>query len=431
MLVAGAVLAVLAGACTQSKSRPPVGRQQGLVATAPPDIIWQFSDPSFAPLPGARALSGRLAGSLYEIEVPDQWNGELVMYAHGFNGYEPFLIVAPPALRRTFVQEGFAWAASSFSDNGYDPQSGVDDTLALLDYFRQTVGRPSRVYLDGASMGGHVVVSSLEERPGVYSGALSECGVVAGVEEMDFLLSYAAVGQYLAGQSLLPVSDISAYKQKLNAQVVPALGDPATKRLTRAGRAFESVIENLTGGPRPFRHQGFLDRFPGDFTTTYDDLGRQTLAARAATNTTQPYAIAGGFGLSNEQLNSGVYRQGADPSARNTETQPAFAPLTGHITSPLLTLHTTGDGFVPFSAEQDYRRAVDAAGAGELLVQRAIRRPDHCEFTDSERRQAWDDLVAWVEQGVKPAGDDVLSPDLSQIGLQWTNPLLPGDPGGL
>jgi hypothetical protein len=99
--------------------------------------------------------------------------------------------------------------------------------------------------------------------------------------------------------------------------------------------------------------------------------------------------------------------------------------------SPLLTLHTTGDGFVPFSMEQGYRRKVDAAGRGELLVQRAIRRPDHCQFTEVEREQAWDDLVRWVGHGTKPAGDDVLAPDLRLIGLDWTNPLLPGDPGGL
>jgi pimeloyl-ACP methyl ester carboxylesterase len=394
-------------------------------------VAWQFSDPAFTALPGARAIYGRLGGALYEIEVPDRWNGELVMYAHGFNGFEPFLIVSPPPLRQYFIQQGFAWAASSFSDNGYDPQSGVDDTLALLNYFQQSVGRTSRTYIYGSSMGGHVVVSSLEEHPDVYQGALSECGVVSGVEEMNYLLGYAAVGEYIAGFNLLPVKDIDAYETAVKEQLIPALGNPTTKRLTQKGRAFESVIENLTGGPRPFRHEGFLDRFPGNFTVSFDDLGRQTPAARAATNAGQQYTIAPGFGLTDQQLNSGVYRETADPAARDPKTDPAFAPLTGRIAAPLLTLHTTGDAFVPFSMEQDYRRLVDAAGNGSLLVQRAIRRPDHCQFTDVERQQAWDDLVRWVEGGVKPQGDDVLSPDLSQIGLQWTHPLLPGDPGGL
>jgi pimeloyl-ACP methyl ester carboxylesterase len=393
--------------------------------------VWQFTDPSFTPLPGARALYGRLGGAEYEIEMPDHWNGGLVMYAHGFAGNEPFLIVGPPPLRAYFIQEGFAWAASSFRDNGYDPQSGVDDTLALLNYFKQNVAQPARTYIYGTSMGGQVVVSSLEQQPDIYQGAFSECGVVAGVEEMDYLLSYSAVGQYLAGLNLLPVNDISNYESAVRTKLIPALGNPTTKRLTPKGRAFESVIENLTGGPRPFRHEGFLDRFAADFTVTFDDLGGKTPAARAATNEGQQYTIAPGLGVTSQQLDAGVYRQPPDASVRDPKTNPALAPMTGNLHTPLLTIHTTGDAFVPFSLEQDYRRAVDVTGNGDMLVQRAIRRPDHCQFSDAEREQSWDDLVRWVDQGVKPDGDDVLSPDLSQIGLKWTNPLLSGDPGGL
>jgi hypothetical protein len=32
---------------------------------------------------------------------------------------------------------------------------------------------------------------------------------------------------------------------------------------------------------------------------------------------------------------------------------------------------------------------------------------------------AFDDLVAWVENGTVPAGDDVLG-DVRQLGLRWT-----------
>jgi hypothetical protein len=94
----------------------------------------------------------------------------------------------------------------------------------------------------------------------------------------------------------------------------------------------------------------------------------------------------------------------------------------------VLSLHTTGDAFVPFSVEQEYRQKVDAAGAGDLLVQRAIRRPNHCEFTRGEITQAFDDLVRWLEQGVKPEGENVLASELSTLGLKWTSPLRPDDP---
>jgi hypothetical protein len=35
------------------------------------------------------------------------------------------------------------------------------------------------------------------------------------------------------------------------------------------------------------------------------------------------------------------------------------------------------------------------------------------------RAPAFDDLVAWIEHGAVPAGDDVLG-DVSRLGLRWT-----------
>lgn len=419
-------LTVLIAACSHG-ARPRT--TSGQAAGALPLPAWQRTDPRFTALPGAQALYGQLGQAVYEIEVPDQWNGELVMYAHGFVGLEPFLIVTPPPLRAHLIQGGFAWAASSFSANGYNPQVGVDDTLALLDYFKRAVGEPKRTYIYGTSMGGHVVVSSLEQDPSVYSGALSECGVVDGVGEMDYLASYVAVAQYLTRVPLLPITSGSAFQAAVKEKVIPALTGPTGGHLSDAGTQFESVMKYLTGGPRPFQEQGFLDRLSGNFSVTFDEFAHKTPASRAGTNVGMTYHIDPGLGVTDDQLNAGVYRLAADPAVRSAEANPAFAPLTGRIEVPLLTLHTIGDAFVPFSLEQAYRRTVDAAGNGNLLVQRAIRRPDHCQFSSAELEKAWDDLVQWVEHGVKPDGDDVLAPNLSRAGLRWTQPLLPNDPG--
>ena len=69
-----------------------------------------------------------------------------------------------------------------------------------------------------------------------------------------------------------------------------------------------------------------------------------------------------------------------------------------------------------------------SAGDSQYLVQRAIRSAGHCNFSDTEITTAWNDLVNWVEHGVKPKGDD-LSGSLADIGKQFTNPLRSGDPG--
>ena len=125
----------------------------------------------------------------------------------------------------------------------------------------------------------------------------------------------------------------------------------------------------------------------------------------------------------------GVFRFEADPTARNAATHPDKVPTSGSLSAPMLTLHGTGDLFVPISQEQQYRTAVESRGKGDFLVQRAIRAPGHCEFSDEEIQQAMADLVEWVETGKKPAGDD-LTGDLTDIGFQFTNPLREGDPGG-
>jgi len=61
-------------------------------------------------------------------------------------------------------------------------------------------------------------------------------------------------------------------------------------------------------------------------------------------------------------------------------------------------------------------------------VQRAIRWPGHFGIDGDAREQAFDDLVAWIERGVKPDGDDVLTADPSKLELRWTSILHHDDP---
>ena len=84
--------------------------------------------------------------------------------------------------------------------------------------------------------------------------------------------------------------------------------------------------------------------------------------------------------------------------------------ISGDIGIPVLTLHNLGDLFVPFHNEVIYGQRVAAQGKSDLLVQRAIRGVNHCDFTPAEFSGAFLDLVAWLEQGLKPAGDDVTNP---------------------
>ena len=118
-------------------------------------------------------------------------------------------------------------------------------------------------------------------------------------------------------------------------------------------------------------------------------------------------------------LNRDIRRVVREAGARSYEANPVFAELTGKIRAPVISLHETGDLRVPFRLEQDYRRRAEEAGTSHLLVQRAVRWPGHCGIENAVREPAFDDLVAWIEKGTVPAGDDVFG-DVSRLGLRWT-----------
>ena len=385
-------------------------------------------DPSFVPLTGTRAYSGEVAGAGYRIEVPQKWNGDLVLYAHGWHGGSQLTVDDLP-IRTLAVQQGFAWAASSFSAGGYIPEDGVQDTLALRDFFSQTVGAPKRTYIYGTSMGGHIVVASLEQYPAIYAGGLSECGVVSGVGGWDYFAGYTLLGAYFGGVDLTaPDNHIPFVAGSLLAnKIYPALGLSAGT-LTDKGRQFRSGVINLSGGHRPFAAEGFATYYQTTFEAGISVVVDSSFKGKAINTTELKYHLDAGLGIDDTTLNAGVKRLSADPSARNFEKHYEFSGFKGTLKTPLLTIHDTGDMFAPIGLEQQYRATVEAAGAGSMLVQRAIRRIEHCDFSPAERGRAWTDLVAWVTSGTRPQGDD-LSGSLLDVGRQWTSPLRPDDPG--
>lgn len=438
-----ALLGVLAAGCAGDGS--PAARQAALVPEAgeaphptrtpielsvTPELTEHTAaDPAFEALPGARAVWGEYEGGIYQIEVPDEWNGDVVYYTHGFRGYTTILSVNAPSLREDFIRQGYAWAASSYSKNGYEPGAGAEDTYALREVFAREAGTPKRSYLYGESMGGHVIGLLLEQHVNVFDGALSVCGVVSGNDILDYFVSWGALAGYFSGVDLWALTgDGEAFADALGSDVVPLLMVDGT--LTDAGRAFKSTVHHLTGGARPFFEEGFAFSFGTNFGILSNALRNSRTAHAAGQNVDARYEIDDGFGVNSGELNGAVARILGDPRVRDRARYPEFADMRGGIRDPHLTLHNTGDLFVPISLQQSYRQAVDSAGRGDLLVQRAIRRAGHCAFTQDELRTAFDDLVAWVETGERPAGDD-LSGDLSNVGLEFTHPLEPSDPGGL
>jgi acetyl esterase/lipase len=379
----------------------------------------------FAALPGATAYWGVQGGAGFRIEVPADWNGDLVMWAHGFAGTGLELTVGNPSFRGWLIGHGYAWAASSFSRNDYDVAVGVQDTHALVGRFNGIVGHPNRVYMTGASMGGHIAAASIEQYPNVYAGALPLCGVLADYELFDYFLDFNLAAQQLGtGSSVFPVepatyigTTVPAIKANLSA--VPG-GWPLV--LNTRGQQLKSLTELRSGGDRPNFDEAwsFWNTFPafasgpGNFLF---DLGTGTgmlprAPGSAVDNANVVYQFDADPALSSaeEAFNDQVFRVAADPQTRHPSGLAQVPTTSGKITVPVLTLHNLGDLFVPVHNEVIYAQRVAARGKSDLLVQRAIRGVGHCNFTAAEIETAMADLVNWVEHGVKPSGDNWLDP---------------------
>ena len=172
--------------------------------------------------------AGVLGGAAYRVEVPANWNGKLVMYAHGYAGTGAVLGVSNPSIRRYLIQNGYAWAASSYSKNYYDVRAGVEDTNALAQQFTtiaaansRPLAAPTRTYITGHSMGGHITAAAIEEETYAtavhkvkYNGAVPMCGVVGDTELFNEFAAMQVTAQALAGQAGYPGRKVAGHRHR-------------------------------------------------------------------------------------------------------------------------------------------------------------------------------------------------------------------------
>ncbi|RAY11740.1 hypothetical protein DPM19_29460 [Actinomadura craniellae] len=408
-------------AAAAAKPKPPAPPQSPQIPDDQPLPGYTFNNPPLTPavIDGkpTRVLQGAHRHAAYMIEVPPDWNGELVLWAHGYAGNTPILSVSPPSLRQKLLDQGYAWAASSFYANGYDIKAGVLSTRDLALHFARLVRKPGRTYITGASMGGHIVGRSMEEYPGFYAAGLPICGVLGDQEQFDWLTGYTLVAQALAGIRAYPPTD--EYQTVQVPQIKTALGldDPALT--DPEGRQLRAITVNMTGGPRPGTDGAFTQwkDFLLSRATPPPGPGLAEDPAQVATNLFDRYTPGSPVNINRQVQRIAPRNLLARYSPKLTE----IPRITGRPSGPVLSLHNLGDLFVPFSMEQFYLQDAKRARRSHLVVQRAIRASGHCEFTPTELGTAWDDLVRWTTTGKRPAGDDVLRPGAADFGCKFSD----------
>lgn len=327
-----------------------------------------------------------LDGVAYRIDIPAEWNHELVVYYHGYS-LEPITFedtLSP--LFEPFLQRHYAVLQSAYSQTGWAVEQGFADTEKLRRYFEKKYGTPKRTFVTGMSMGGTLTVMTIEKKPDVYAGALSLCGALEPSSRMlqrDFAL-IAAFDYYfphLLG-ALDPVpadfKPTDALIAKINhafAQNPAALHDLLHLYGAADEKNFAPVIAFIIAdtqemqrraGPHPFNNADLI------YTGTSNDFA----------------------------LNDGVKRYHSD--AKSAAYVARWYTPSGELTRPMLALHDSGDPLVPASTAFEYALSAQRAGHGENFVQQYVNHEGHCVFTQVEIGAAFDELVKWVDAGTRP-----------------------------
>jgi pimeloyl-ACP methyl ester carboxylesterase len=382
--------------------------------------------------PGStHTLEPVLDGANGLIQVPANWNGTLLLYSHGYTFVGNPLTAADASDSLTgsaLLQQGYALAGSSYSQNGWAVQQAFHDQIALLNYFDATCGMPTRTIPWGDSLGGMITAGLVQLYPNRFAGAVPMCGVLAGGvgvwnQELDVAFAFNLL---LAGNTLQIV-----HIQDPSSTFTQALQILKVAQSTPQGRARIALTAALADTPGWFSQTAdapanndnaaqeqnqYLWDSQVDFAFIF--LARAELEFRAGGNPSWNIGVdyreqlqksvdrkevealyqQAGLDLNRDlsMLNS-TLRISPDPGAVGYLSK--YISFNGDLNIPVLSMQTVGDGLVVNEGDQSYASVVRQTGNANLLRQVFVNRAGHCTFTPAENLVALQTLIHRLDTG--------------------------------
>lgn len=335
---------------------------------------------------------GILDGAPYRIDIPADWNHSLVVYYHGYAVHPVSFHIAHrlTGQQAPLFDRHFAVAESAYSQTGWALQQAYPETESLRRYFTKKFGQPHETYVAGGSMGGALVMVTLELNPKPYLGGLDLCGSVGATSDTfdrRFALR-AAFDVYFPGlmPPLVPVPQDFEPNRAERDRIAAAL---------RRNPQAATTMRSFAG----LRTDADLASDIAYFTFVIADMQRRA-GGNPFDNTNRIYAGTGSS-AADAALNDKVRRYTADPAAR-TYLVHHYTP-TGRLGRPMLALHTLYDPIVTAPQLDSYNEKVLNAGFGSTLVQQYVDRDGHCNLTPDQVGDAFDELLQWTHSGRRPA----------------------------
>ena len=386
-----------------------------------------------AAAPAVERLTGTLQdGAAWIADVPEDWNGTLIVFSHGFGVTVP-QNAPSEAVRLRLLEEGYALTGSSYdvSETLWALESAERDQVATVAAVTEKIGEPTRTLSVGQSMGGLVNARLARSGAGGIDGALGLCGLVAGANDLH---TYQLDAEYTIARLLLPDTPV-----KLVDFASEAEGATTGRQLTDAVVAAQKTPEGRARVALAAAYLNLPAWAPGRDRPAAGDWEAQQAQqyewlARGVLNSVEParYHLEKALG-GNNSGNKGVdyarvlatsqhaplvkalYRKaGLDLRAdlRNLTSHAAVAAdptavAAGERTSsagqglavPLLDVHTVADDLVPVEQEARFAARVRASGDAPLLRQAYVGRQGHCAFTTAETVAALHALESRLDSG--------------------------------
>jgi pimeloyl-ACP methyl ester carboxylesterase len=325
--------------------------------------------------PGTHA--GTLEGALFRVDIPANWNGDLVMVMHGYQPVGAPITTPMKAADATadFLKLGYAVAQSQYASQGWAVGDAVVDNERLRQYFIRTFASPKHTYIYGFSLGGLEALASIERYPHTYTGALTTCAVAVSTPE---LISRAVLTPLVAFDALIPgvLPDLAAPNSP--AFIPQDVFAKALQAHPKEAAILEKQLQEEKYGTLP--------------TLSLYYMALRELERRAGgMPVDNRETIYHGFG-DDAAFNRRVHRYAGSPTAMDYAQR--NVTLTGHIDVPLVMQWNNFDPTFPERFHSVYPDQVRAAGNGKLLTVLAPVGEGHCNFTDVQTISAFETLVS-------------------------------------
>lgn len=203
-------------------------------------------------------LNGCILGANFSICEPTNWNGSILIYAHGYRPAGHSLAVELDRQGECYnrlVGEGWIVAATSYRREGVIIRDAMEDIKNLRLFISQRYGsrRTSMVILEGQSMGGGIATRLAEREPGLFDGVL---GVGAALLTRKDRQSSEDLEVELLNRPMLPIifltneselGPIEQYVEKVQQQSdIEDLVLPAVWTISRPGHNWTSQLERYS-----------------------------------------------------------------------------------------------------------------------------------------------------------------------------------------